>query len=539
MNAPASTLDRLAARAEQLYSLPAVAMEVLDLTRDPQVDTRAIKECIENDPAMAGRILRVVNSSLFGLSREVSDLNQALTLLGIKPLKLLVLGFSLPSGLFLDIEARTLAWYWRHTLTKAVAARELSQQLWRIPGDEAFLAGLFQDLGILLLLQELGNPYARFLDRGISGHLDISAIEQKAMGFDHVALSVKLLTQWKLPEALIEAVAWRPHAGADAAGDAESSQPPALAKILHLAELIAQLLADGQTQALGGVLAVGRSYHRLLESQLDSLVADMEEKTRQLATILSLQLPGGLEYRDILAQAHRQLARVASWAAEEMLNPGQQDSPETEEESLLGEIQTLNDAISAIGRRHEEPHAAAPMPTTTATATTATATRTATKTVIDASLMDRLARFATACRQSRRPLSLLLAELGCSDQQIEAMSSNQFGSFLRLLEAKCRDVDHPCATCVPYGKAGFALILPGCERRRAIELGNQLVRAVCQSDPPHDNKLARMLNLGVGLASVALPPKNFPPQSLLDGADRCLYGSHTSGGGVIKSIEIY
>ena len=195
----ATILDRLAGRAGQLYSLPAVAMQVLELTRNPQVNTHDLKECIENDPAMTGRILRVVNSSLFGLSGEVSDLNQALTLLGIKPLKLLVLGFSLPSGLFLDVEAKTLAWYWRHTLTKAVAGREISQRLWRIPGDDAFIAGLLQDLGMLLLIQELGSPYLAFLDRAVAEHLDVGAMETQAMGFSHTALSARLLAQWRLP----------------------------------------------------------------------------------------------------------------------------------------------------------------------------------------------------------------------------------------------------------------------------------------------------------------------------------------------------
>ena len=80
MNDAATTLDRLVAKAGQLHSLPAVAMEVLRLTDNPQVDARALKECIENDPALTGKLLRVVNSSLFGLSREVSDLNQALAL---------------------------------------------------------------------------------------------------------------------------------------------------------------------------------------------------------------------------------------------------------------------------------------------------------------------------------------------------------------------------------------------------------------------------------------------------------------------------
>src|SRR5207244_3579816 len=83
-------------------------------------------ECLETDPALAARILRVVNSSLFGPSRHVTDLNQALTLLGIRPLKMLVLGFSLPKELFSGLQAQVLANYWRQTLVKAVAARELS-----------------------------------------------------------------------------------------------------------------------------------------------------------------------------------------------------------------------------------------------------------------------------------------------------------------------------------------------------------------------------------------------------------------------------
>src|SRR5512144_1272336 len=100
-------------RAGQLYSLPAVAAEILHLTEQPQIDPRAIKRCLESDPALAARILRVANSSLFGPTRQVTELSQALTLLGIRPLKMLVLGFSLPKDLFAGLEAEVLANYWR------------------------------------------------------------------------------------------------------------------------------------------------------------------------------------------------------------------------------------------------------------------------------------------------------------------------------------------------------------------------------------------------------------------------------------------
>jgi len=95
MNDVSSRVEQIAARATALYSRPTVALEIVQLTSEPQVDAHRLKECLEQDPALVCKILRVVNSSFFGLRREVVDLNQALALLGIKPLKLLVLGGSL------------------------------------------------------------------------------------------------------------------------------------------------------------------------------------------------------------------------------------------------------------------------------------------------------------------------------------------------------------------------------------------------------------------------------------------------------------
>jgi hypothetical protein len=568
-------------------------MQVLDLTRDPQVNTRQLKECIENDPAMVGRVLRVVNSSLFGLSREVSDLNQALALLGITPLKLLVLSFSLPNGLFLALSARTLGWYWRHTLTKAVAAREMSWRLWRIAGDEAFLAGLFHDLGMLLLLQELGRPYARFLDRAIAGRLDIGELEARSLGFSHTALSARLLTQWKLPQALIEAIAWQPGAGRasglgqteEGRGDAGTrgggaEQPSRLAQILHISELVAQLLADGRPDALGRLLEAGREYHCLLEPQLEALVGDLEEKVRQLADILSLQLPGGMEYRDVLATAHRQLAGVASRAAEDLLHGGQSRAAQTEEEALLGEFQDLARAVSAACRSSGQTSASArdraleerrgegetrrrgegirqgPVPASPRPRVPASQCPPGPAAAADPSLADRLAQAVAASRQTRRGLSLLLVEAGGLEKPQTVEAAEGIATPRQLLEAACAVVDHPGKICVPYGAAGCALILPDCERRRAVQLGGELVRAVQASasgggpvsapsplrspaPPKADAARPTTPKLAVGVATIALPTKNFLPATLLDGASRCLYGSHASGGTVVKSIEIY
>ncbi len=114
------TAERLAALANNLYTLPAVALQILDLVDRTDTDTAVLRQCVEKDPALAAKILRVVNSSLYGPSQPIGDLGQALAFLGVKPLKLLVLGFSLPPRMFQGLEAKVLAYYWRHTLTKAV-----------------------------------------------------------------------------------------------------------------------------------------------------------------------------------------------------------------------------------------------------------------------------------------------------------------------------------------------------------------------------------------------------------------------------------
>ncbi|MCA9261018.1 MAG: HDOD domain-containing protein, partial [Planctomycetales bacterium] len=199
-------IDQIVGRAGSLYTLPAVAVEVLDLTNNPEVDLAALKTCIERDPALVVKLLRVVNSSLFGLSREVSDLNQALAMLGVKPLKLLVLGFSLPENLFAEVASEQLAWYWNTTLARAVAARELSEQLLGQSGDDAFLAGLLQDIGALVLLGELKEPYARFLAEVTANSADLHRLEVASLGFDHTELSAALLERWNMPTTLVAAI---------------------------------------------------------------------------------------------------------------------------------------------------------------------------------------------------------------------------------------------------------------------------------------------------------------------------------------------
>ena len=112
----------------------------------------------------------------------------------------------LPQDLFDDLEAEVLERYWRHALVKSVACREISKRCFENSGDEAFVAGLLQRIGMLVLVQQLGTGYVEFLDRVHQHGGDLCALEQASLGFDHTAVSAELLKRWKLPQKIIQMV---------------------------------------------------------------------------------------------------------------------------------------------------------------------------------------------------------------------------------------------------------------------------------------------------------------------------------------------
>ncbi len=130
---------------------------------------------------------------------------------------------------------------------------------------------------------------------------------------------------------------------------------------------------------------------------------------------------------------------------------------------------------------------------------------------------------------------MVLVEFDRVDDLIAARGIQGFQRLMKILRDACWATEHPDMVCMAHGEAGFAMILPHCERRKAVEIGGDLIHSISRAAGAGH----RAASLSVGVATVAMPPKNFPPNDLFATASRCLYGSHASGGGVVKSLEIY
>ena len=548
-----TAISELVRRARSLYSLPAVAAEVLQLTSNPQVDTRALKECIEADPALTAKILRVVNSSLFGLSREVCDLNQSLALLGTKPLKLLVLGFSLPDNLFAEVAREQLDWYWSTTLTRAVAAREISEQLFDRPGDDAFLAGLLQDIGVLVLLGELKEPYAKFLSSVIEQRVDLQKLEVDSLGFDHLQLTAALLEHWNMPKSLVAAIS-EPR---DMPLLANSREPQAeLTQVVHLAELVAELVGQNRLGVLPDLMEAGAAYCDLDKERLNELVGTLQPKVKQLAEVLSLELvatsDGAQDYTDIMTAAHRQMGVLTEEVVKQLGHP-----PLEEEEaysSLLADASQLRETVDSF-LQHPAPLTSTPttppLPTnapagiasaapesTTPSSLSPVPSSTTAKTQEKATLdfTTQLTFMIGNCRSRRQPVSLVILEIS-GESCVAGLGRQMLGQVLDLAS---RSIDVPDLICDEHSPCRRVLVLPHCDRHAAVDLAEEtLSRIDSMGERLQAQGTALKYIASAGVSSVALPPKNFPPQDLLDTALRCLAAAQSSGTSVVKSLEIF
>jgi HD-like signal output (HDOD) protein/GGDEF domain-containing protein len=528
-------------RTGQLYSLPSVAMEVLRLTGEPKLDARALKECLELDPALTTRILKVVNSSLFGLSRPVSDLTQALSILGTRPLRMLVLGFSLPKELFSGLSADVLSRYWRHTLIKAVAARELAENVFRTPGDEAFTAGLVQDIGLLALIQQIGEPYLRLVHHCQTHGGDILDRELEMLGFDHAVLSARLLNRWGLAAALCSAVAVPHDQRRIMQLDATQRQLP---QILHLADLLARLVEQPFSSALHEILHAGQEYCGLTFEKLKPLATSLQNKVAELADVLALELPAGERYTDLLVTAHSRLAELTASAAAELAVR----SPESELLELTTDLRREVRALTEPSGRQpgrQQRRATDPLGdpaprrggVVESHSRAAVAPTVVTPVAAEPGLAGRVATAINRCRLARGPLSLALISVDQHAELLLQLGPGGTADLLHWLRIDLAQWAGQRTAAALVGEATFALLWENCPRRDAVETVRGILSQAKNWRMPGAAGQDVVLSLSAGVATLALPPKSFPPQQLIDSAQRCLSGVQLSGGGAVKSIE--
>lgn len=199
------TLEEILA-SPRLPSLPVVAMQVLEVTQRPEVDLQEVAMLVRNDQALASKILRTVNSSFYSLSKPCTTIHDAMVYLGLNTVKTLVLGFGLVDGVTADDDNSAFNYpaYWRAGLYSAVAAREIAGREKSNDPELAFLAGLMQDVGMVVLYRVFGEEYIKLIKEAAGDHRRLAELEEKQLHLDHATVGAQLAERWQLPEMLVQ-----------------------------------------------------------------------------------------------------------------------------------------------------------------------------------------------------------------------------------------------------------------------------------------------------------------------------------------------
>jgi len=190
-----------------IATLPEITLKIIDLVEDPKSTAQDLNEVISNDPALSSRILKVVNSSFYGLPGQISSINRAIVMLGLNAVKNIAIAASLAKlfrggDLTPTFSARHL---WTHSNLTAAASKMIADTLKLGLGDEAYLGGLIHDLGIMVEMQfdrtslievvqalgpkDDGSPFANMLE-----------VEESIFGADHQDFGHSLCKKWKFPD---------------------------------------------------------------------------------------------------------------------------------------------------------------------------------------------------------------------------------------------------------------------------------------------------------------------------------------------------
>jgi len=198
----AASREELLAALDEMPPMGPVAMRVLELTNDPRSSAADFARVISRDQGLAARVLRTCNSSYYGRATEVQSLSQAVVVLGQRAVRNLVFFHSLPVGR--GKGGRMSAFehgLWMHSVSTAIASRLLASQVAGVDAELAFLAGLFHDLGRMLLLQARAATYEGLAAASVRGRPDLE-LERMHLGLAHTEAGEAALRRWRLGDDL-------------------------------------------------------------------------------------------------------------------------------------------------------------------------------------------------------------------------------------------------------------------------------------------------------------------------------------------------
>ena len=480
------SLERILAHGS-VPTLPVVAMRLLEMTSNPDVALSDIAVLIQNDPGLATKVLKTVNSSFYGLPKPCPSIERAIAMLGLKAVKSLVLGFSMV-GLTREMEEEIdLQAFWKHTIVAAVGARQFAQISKYPEPDEVFSAALFQDIGVLAMLATHTKSYTPVIRESQGSHARLLEIEREKLQVDHVEVGVSLAEKWKMPELIISGISHH-----------HDMSPPEgpnqlLIRCLVVGEKLASLITeDDPGDVMQQLYDLTNAWFEQGPQDIADIIVKVNESSRQVAKLLDQQLGEIPSAQDLISRANERLFEAQL---------------ETQREVEQAQHDALTDGLTGVpNRKHFD-------------------------TLIGPALAEAI--------ETDSSVAVLF-----SDADKFKFVNDTYGhpcgdAVLVELARRISETVGDRGTVCRYGGEEFVIILPGMNVQQGTDIGEEIRQAVAntpfdlQGVPgAPDDPLPRTVSVGVAAWSPGYT--NLTPEQLVQRADKAVYTAKESGRNNVK-----
>ncbi len=481
----------------RLPSPPSIALKILEAVREEDNSFDDLAQIIKSDPSLSIRILKVANSSLYGLSRPVSSLSQATSLIGTDALKNIALSFVIvqefqnaPQGSF-DLDH-----FWRRAITAAVAAEVLGKAVGHRDQD-LFVSGLLQDIGVLILFISQPDNYTTVLDeKRVSGE-STSVAEKNQFGFDHTEVGHFLLNSWNLPESINQPIRYH-HSAEDAEEVHQNS-----AMVLGGADMIAAMYHSVHSNKKSiEVHSVVDKQWQLSGEEVDELIDRVGEQSREILELFAID-PGKIKpFSQIMQDANEELGEL-NFSYEQIVLELKQAKQNADQLAL--ELQQANSKFRELAYRD---------------GLTGVYNHRYFQKVFKTEL-ERAVRY-------KHPVSLLMLDIDFFKKVNDTYGHTVGDDILRDVSAVFVRQVRNCDIVARYGGEEFTIILPDTGATDAKVLSMRLRRGIEQEKFECGGQIVSV-TISIGISSTDMEGLEPTRASLIECSDQALYRAKENG----------
>lgn len=309
---------------QELPSLPAVAIKIIEIANDPDVDIATICQYISLDPVLATKLLRTANSPIYKSRRSATNIRQAVSILGTHTVIVISLSFSLANSLMKTVPPNQNPtfdsnFFWRRSIATALASHSLGEKLGLKFLDDLFLASLVQEIGILAFWVIMPDEYGKvFLSA--SDHDSLLKAEREAFGTGHDELGYALLHKWHIPDYI----------ALSCINSHGSPEPKNLGPTLQACLAVSRYLADyflfpKETQKMITLNQAAQDWLGLDAHGLVDVIRIMEEALSAVEDLFEITIHHPAEANQILAEAKELLLLHSLSSMKDLENKSMRD----------------------------------------------------------------------------------------------------------------------------------------------------------------------------------------------------------------------